>query len=68
MKSENSEDLKRKVTVMKKILALLLAVLTLFAFTACSGNASIPDGYKIASNADVCDYTLFVPETDIDPM
>lgn len=48
---------------MKKILALFLATLLVFAFTACSGNASIPDGYKIASNADVCDYTLFVPET-----
>ena len=47
---------------MKKIFCLILAMLSLFALVSCSGSDEAPDGYKLASNADACKYSLFVPE------
>ncbi len=50
---------------MKKIVALLFALVMLFAFTACSEDTVVPDGYKLISNAEACAYSFFVPENYI---
>lgn len=48
---------------MKKILCLLLATVSIFALTACSGGDDTPDGYKLASSSEACKYALYVPES-----
>ncbi len=51
---------------MKKILCVLLALVAVLSFTACSGDDTVvPDGYKLASNSEACAYSLFVPENFI---
>lgn len=47
---------------MKKILCLLLALASVFAFASCSQDDGTPDGYKLASNDEACKYSLYVPE------
>lgn len=48
---------------MKKIIAALLLLSTLFFAVSCSKEAAdAPDGYKLASNDALCDYALYVPE------
>lgn len=50
---------------MKKIIALCLCLLTVcFSFAACngSGNISVPMGFQLASDPEIVDYLLFVPE------
>ena len=47
---------------MKKTLCLLLLLASLLAFSACSDGGDAPDGYKLASNSDACEYSLFVPD------
>ncbi len=47
---------------MKKILCLILALASVFAFASCSGDDGTPDGYKLASNDEACKYSLYVPE------
>ena len=48
---------------MKRILSILLIVLALCALSSCSGNGEVPKGMKLASNTEVVDYSLFVPES-----
>lgn len=48
---------------MKKILCVLLALTALLSFSSCAKEAAVPDGYKLASNAEACAYSLFVPES-----
>lgn len=49
---------------MKKLIALTLALCALFSLAACGKDEpAAPDGYKIASNEEICSYTLYVPET-----
>lgn len=50
---------------MKKLVGLLLACTLLFAFTACSEDVTVPDGYKLISNDEICAYSFFVPENYI---
>ncbi len=48
---------------MKKIIALLLLSVMLLSLAACgSGEEGAPDGMKLASNTEIVDYKLFVPE------
>ena len=48
---------------MKKIIALLLALTMLVLFASCAKTAGeAPEGYKLASNDELCDYVLYVPE------
>ncbi|MBE6567846.1 MAG: hypothetical protein E7657_04220 [Ruminococcaceae bacterium] len=48
---------------MKKIVAVLLALSTLFFAVSCAKDAGdAPQGYKLASNDALCDYVLYVPE------
>ena len=49
---------------MKKLIALCLALCALLALSSCGKDgAAAPDGYKLASNGEICSYSLFVPET-----
>ena len=49
---------------MKKLIALVLALCAMLALVSCGGNdTTVPDGYKLASNSELCSYSLFVPET-----
>lgn len=49
---------------MKKLIALLLALCALLSFAACGKEDPIaPEGYKVASNGEICAYNLYVPET-----
>lgn len=49
---------------MKKITICLLALLMVFTLTSCGGgDDTVPAGYQLASNSDVCDYLLYVPDT-----
>ncbi len=49
---------------MKKILVCLLALLMIFSLVSCGGNDdAAPAGYQRASDAEVCDYHLYVPDT-----
>lgn len=48
---------------MKKFVALLLVFSTLLFAVSCSKDAGeAPQGYKLASNDELCDYVLYVPE------
>ena len=48
---------------MKKIISLFICTVLVFALTSCgTESVTIPVGMKIASNADIVDYRLFVPE------
>ena len=44
---------------MKKITALILSLIAVFALASCSGSDA-PSGMKLASN-EVCDYYFYVP-------
>ena len=48
---------------MKKLAICLLALLMAVSFVSCGGDATVPDGYQLASNSTTCSYDLFVPET-----
>ena len=49
---------------MKKLMALMLALCALLTLSSCGGDAPVaPEGYKLASNDDICTYSLYVPET-----
>ena len=48
---------------MKKILAIILSLLSLLAIVGCSSDTDVPSGMKLASNTDVVAYKLFVPES-----
>lgn len=48
---------------MKKTVSLLLLLTVIFSLVACGGNTDgAPEGYKLASNSEVCSYSLYVPE------
>ena len=48
---------------MNKLISILLIFVLLFAFAACGdGESDVPVGMKLASNPDIVDYTLYVPE------
>lgn len=50
---------------MKKLLALCLCLLTIcFSFAACNkeGSYNVPMGFQLASDPEIVDYLLFVPE------
>ena len=47
---------------MKKIIALILAVISCLLLASCGGNMEVPEGMKLASNTAIVDYSLFVPE------
>ena len=47
---------------MKRILAVLLAVATLLLASCAKTADEAPQGYKLASNDELCDYVLYVPE------
>lgn len=48
---------------MKKTVAILLLLATVLAFAACGDdNSGVPTGMKLASNPEIVDYSLFVPE------
>lgn len=48
---------------MKKILSLLASVAILLSLVSCGGSdPNAPAGYKLASNSELCDYALYVPE------
>lgn len=48
---------------MKKIISLLLLFALALSFASCSkSDPNVPTGYKLASDAELCDYTLVVPE------
>ena len=45
---------------MKKITAILLALLAILSLSACGAGDNAPSGMKLASN-EVCDYYFYVP-------
>lgn len=49
---------------MKRIIAICLCLVICFAFTACNDKEDIqvPSGMQLASDTEIPDYTLFVPE------
>lgn len=49
---------------MKKIVSLLLIFVMLFSLAACGSNtpSDAPDGMKLASDPEIVDYYLYVPE------
>ncbi len=48
---------------MRKILALCLVLATLLTLAACGGTADgAPEGFKIASDDELCDYVLYAPD------
>ena len=47
---------------MKKFLALVLALASILAFSACGNKDEVPDGFQLASDADACAYSLYIPE------
>ena len=51
---------------MKKIISLILIFTLALSFAACKKNDPtgdvIPNGMKLASNPELCEYSLFVPE------
>ena len=47
---------------MKKILLLLLSLAILLCVVSCGKTGDVPAGFKLASDAELCDYTLYVPE------
>ena len=48
---------------MKKIFAISLVLVMLFALVACANTADgAPQGYKIASNDELCTYVLYTPD------
>ena len=49
---------------MKKILSLLLLSVMLFSLVACGDDTptDVPDGMKLASDTEIVDYLLYVPE------
>lgn len=49
---------------MKRIAICLFALLMVVSLVSCGGNDdAVPQGYQRASNAEVCDYHLYVPDT-----
>ena len=50
---------------MKRTIAIVLLLAMLFAFAACGeeDTAGAPYGYKLASNTEIVDYFLYVPES-----
>ena len=49
---------------MKKLICVLLALVTLFSFAACSssGDVEVPEGMQLISDPDVNNWYFFVPE------
>ncbi len=47
---------------MKKIISLFFAVLMLVSLAACGAEGDVPLGMKLASNREIVDYTLYIPE------
>lgn len=50
---------------MKKLVSLLLLFVMLFSLAACGDDTpeGVPEGMKLASDTEIVDYLLFVPET-----
>ena len=48
--------------MMKRFLAILLALISCLCFFSCDADEA-PDGMKLASNTDIVDYRLYVPES-----
>lgn len=49
---------------MKKLIAFLLVLCASLTLFACGGEDPVtPEGYKLASNGEICSYDLYVPET-----
>ena len=48
---------------MKKLVICLLALLMVVSLVSCGKDATVPDGYQLASNPTTCSYDLYVPET-----
>ena len=48
---------------MKKLAICLMALLMVVSLVSCGGSSDVPSGSQRASDASVCDYELFVPET-----
>ena len=49
--------------MMKKILVLMLIALMLLGAVGCAKESDVPQGYKLASNPSLCDYTMYAPDT-----
>lgn len=47
---------------MKKTLLLLLSLVMLLCFASCGKTGDAPTGFRLASDAELCDYVLYVPE------
>ncbi len=48
---------------MKKIVSILLVCLSLLCFVGCKDNDGAPKGMKLASNKELVQYSLYVPES-----
>ena len=47
---------------MKRFFALFFTLISLFILVSCGDDSDVPAGMKLASNTDIVDYKLFVPE------
>ena len=47
---------------MKRALSFILVIILALSFTACNKGDDAPAGMKLASNKDIVDYSMYVPE------